>query len=115
MTPEFGGVSNISFIEFLQMVSGEGMAVNVKHKSNLIIHKWPSHLLLAGNSFPVNFPDDGGQTSRRMCCVLFDHTVPDDKKDLKIGQRLEKEEIGYMQWQCAHECADAQLLASCVA
>lgn len=78
---ELDHTCQLSLTNVLQMISGEELAADVKHKELAVTKRWPSHCFFAGNSFPLNWTDKLGAITRRFLLLPFLYKV--QRKDLR--------------------------------
>lgn len=75
----------------LKMVSGEDISAPVKNEKTPIKTKWPAHIALAGNGWPLGWKDTSNNVGRRFLIYEFMKHVKrkDMKSDLEYQIHLE--------------------------
>lgn len=67
----------------LQMISGDSMSCAVKNIKNPIqVERWPTHMMMSANEFPLAWVDTGGRVMRRFVIFRFMRKVRDIIGDL---------------------------------
>ena len=84
MTAKFG----LDPAMWRNMVSGEGVTVQVKSKDDVQLPQWKAPLLIAGNQMSAQ-QDTGGNNLRRWLLFFVDFKIKE--KDLGLDQRIRKE------------------------
>lgn len=102
IAPEIKSDLKLSQAEFQSMCSGEGMCINIKHKTGETINSWKAPGALAGNELP-GFADTSGSVVRRAIMIEFTKKVVDgdmklkDKLALEISAIMKKCNLAYLE------------------
>lgn len=88
--PEVKSNFGLAASDFQSMVTGESVTANRKHQEVVMIRKWPSQMLLAGNDVPP-WSDSLGALFRRLFVIRLTNAVRDDQVDTTIAKRLREE------------------------
>ena len=86
--PEIKANFTLSQSDFQSMISGEDVALAVKHEKRPMCIEWKTPCAFAGNEMP-GWADAGGSIVRRIVCFPFRRQV--QKADAKLQDRLNKE------------------------
>ena len=87
VAPEIKSDLKIEQAEFQSIVSGEDIAIAIKHET-AISKEWTTPGVLAGNEVPA-WCDNSGSIQRRI--LLFDFPRAVTNGDMKLGEKLELE------------------------
>lgn len=104
VAPEIKHDLQLDQAEFQCMVSGEELAVAVKHETARSV-KWTTPGILAGNELP-GWVDNSGSIARRVVVFSFDTHVPATKGDTELKAKL-RAEIGRILQKCARAYIEA--------
>jgi len=80
---------NLCQAKFQQIVSGENILVDRKHKTSITV-LWRAPGLMAGNETPA-FSDNAGSIARRTCAVRFEHTLDKEHLDTSLPEKMKGE------------------------
>jgi len=81
---------------FKELTAGDQIYVEEKHQQGYMMEPTAKHIYSANQLPSISTDDDAFY--RRILLVPFPTTVPVDKRDPKLPQRLEKELDGILQW-----------------
>ncbi len=84
---------------FQQLVTGEGVSVQRKGKTNIVVEQPRCNLLMFGNEAP-GYKENCGQFSRRTVEITFGEMVADGHKDGMLLDRIRNREIGRLLVKC---------------
>lgn len=90
---EVTGQFNLDQAKFQQIVSGENVLVDRKHKTS-VCHKWNAPGMMAGNETPA-YSDNAGSIARRTMAVRFEHTLDRAHLDTSLPTQM-KEQVATM-------------------
>ena len=85
--PEVKSNLGLAASDFQSMVTGESVTVNRKHHEVIMVRKWMSQLLMAGNDIPL-WGDSHGALFRRLFIIRFTNSIPDDDVDTELSRRI---------------------------
>ena len=92
---DFGKVIERTTLQ--SIISGESVSVPRKNKVALMIPRWSTHILMAGNYFP-SFIDKGGSIARRF--VIFPCVTVVKNRDTTLAQRIVADELPTVLLRC---------------
>jgi len=84
---------NLCQAKFQQIVSGESILIDRKHKTSITV-LWRAPGIMAGNETPA-FSDNAGSIARRTCAVRFEQTLDRQHLDTSLPQKM-KDEVATM-------------------
>ena len=89
MCTEVTSKFNLDQAKFQQMVSGENVLIDRKHKLSAS-HRWSAPGMIAGNETP-NYNDSGNSFARRAVAVRHERSIETESADTELPFRMRKE------------------------
>ena len=87
---EVSSTLQLPYTELCQMVSGEVVVVNIKHRTALS-KQWTAPLVFSGNeSFITSERNAQGQLSRRVLLFTFNRNIPKERMDTSLELRVQQ-------------------------